>query len=454
MCVALVLGLGCHDQAKPTEPPIASADAAVAPVAVNAVASADATVAAVAPAPVPGPAAPADAAVAAIGSSATSSIGASSGSGVEMIDSAKLIFRVVACGGDGPLPDAMSHGDAALAAKLQKIVDAHCAALKPYMDKFRAEYFDTARKWFVAHEPKDLPTTVVYPFGGGDVVSALVAFPDATEITTMSLELAGDPRHLTDLSPADLEKSLHAFRVEIGALIWVGSNSSINLSDQQRNAIPAQLSSHLLGLATGGYEPTSVRYFVLADDGAIHYLDQSELDADTKNGKSLRGNWKSPAFAQSFANVEVRYRKIGETTERVHRHIAWNLANDNLVAHPEVLKHLEAKGKVSICVKGASYLLWLGDFSTIRKYLLDHLVWMVSDSTGIPPNLATGMHQEAFGTFDAPIIDKVEGRREDFASRKLWAATKQPMPFRFGYLDKHNHKHVMITTPAAAPATP
>jgi hypothetical protein len=76
----------------------------------------------------------------------------------------------------------------------------------------------------------------------------------------------------------------------------------------------------------------------------------------------------------------------------------------------------------------------------------------VSDSTGIPPNLATGMQQEAFGTFDAPIIDKVEGRREDFASRKLWAATKQPMPFRFGYLDKDNHKHLMITKPAAAKA--
>jgi hypothetical protein len=372
---------------------------------------------------------------------------------VNFIDDGKLLYRVVACGGgEGPLPDSITHGDADRAAKLQVIVDKHCAALKPYMDKFRAEYFETARAWFVAHEPKDLPTTVVYPFGGGDVVSALVAFPDATEITTLSLELAGDPRHLGTLSPADLEKSLHAFRVEIGALIWVGSNSSINLSDQQRNAIPAQLSSHLLGLATGGYELVGLRYFSLDDKGAIHYLEQADLDADTKNGKSLRGNWKSPAFAQSFANVEVRYRKPGETTERVHRHIAWNLGNDYVAAHPEVLRHLEAKGKVSVCVKGASYLLWLGDFSTVRQYLLDHLAWMVSDSTGIPPNLATGMQQEAFGTFDAPIIDKVEGRREDLASRKLWHATKQPMPFRFGYLDKHNHKHVMITKPAGTPA--
>ena len=435
MGVALA-AVACHDQAAPTDPPVQ-----VPPAQVQ----------------VPPPARAPDAAAAAVVAPGSGSGGAGSSSpaappdGVELIADARLLFRVVACGGDGPLPAEMSHGDPARAAKVQKIVDAHCAALKPYMDKFRAEYFDTARAWFVAHEPKDLPATVVYPFGGGDVVSALVAFPDATEITTMSLELAGDPRHLPDLSPADLEKSLHAFRVEIGALIWVGSNSSLNLSDQQRNAIPAQLSSHLLGLATGGYEPTSVRYFVLADDGAVHYLDQAELDADPKHGKALRGNWKSPAFAQAFANVEVRYRKVGETTERVHRHIAWNLANDNLKAHPEVLRHLETKGRVSVCVKGASYLLWLADFSTIRQYLLDHLVWMVSDSTGIPPNLAPGMLQEAFGRFEAPIIDKVEGRKEDLAARKLWHGAKQPMPFRFGYLDKANHKHVMITKPASPP---
>ena len=46
-----------------------------------------------------------------------------------------------------------------------------------------------------------MPKTVVYPFGGGDLLSALVAFPDATEITTISLEQAGDPRRLRTLTP-------------------------------------------------------------------------------------------------------------------------------------------------------------------------------------------------------------------------------------------------------------
>ena len=347
------------------------------------------------------------------------------------------MLRVAACGGDAAVPPAWA-----------EVVDKHCKAILPYVEKYRRDYFGKARAWFVAKEPNDLPTTVVYPFGGGDLISALVAFPDATDITTISLELAGDPRHMAELAPDELDRNLEAFRKELGLLVANGSNSSINLSNAQRNLVPAQLASHLLGLVAGGFEPVAVRYFTLDDDGAIHYLERAEIDADTARGKSLRGNWKTPAFAQSFANVEIQYRKPGETALRVHRHIAWNLADAYLRAHPGVLRYLEAKGRVTVLVKGASYLLWLGDFSLIRGYLLDHLAWMLSDSTGIPPTYARGMTQETYGAFHGPIVDKVAGRPEDDAMRELWKKNRsRAMPFRFGYLDLDGDAHVMITRP-------
>ncbi len=224
----------------------------------------------------------------------------------------------------------MTHGDADRAAKLTEVVAAHCKALAPQMAKYRDDYFTKARAWFVDHEPKDLPKTVVYAFGGGDLVSALVAFPDATEITTMSLELAGDPRKLADLSPDQLAHDLAAFRKDLGLLIANGSNLSTNLSEAQRNAIAAQLSSHLLGMSTGGYEPVSARFFGLDDAGAIHYFTDEEINGDTKSGKSLSGAWSRPGFAQSFQNVEVEYRAIGSTDTRTFRHIAWNLGDDYL----------------------------------------------------------------------------------------------------------------------------
>ncbi|MEO7736103.1 MAG: hypothetical protein ABIY55_34415, partial [Kofleriaceae bacterium] len=323
--------------------------------------------------------------------------------------------------------------------------------------EFRTTYFENGRAWFDGVVPKDLPATVVYPFGGGDLLSALVAFPTATEITTISLELAGDPRRLRTLSPAAVERSLGALRAEIGGLISVGSNTSENLSNQQRNDLPGQVSSFLLGLVAGGYEPVAMRYFTLDDTGQIHYLAQAEIDeldkqAEKSHSKSLKHDWQSPSFSHAFANVEIQYRKPGETQLRVHRHIGWNLGDDYLGKHPELIRHLEKKGMVTMLTKGASYLLWRGDFSVIRGYMLDHLTWMLSDSTGIPPTFAkpAGMIQETYGHYNGAFLESAGGNRHDDAFIALWHDQKaRRLPFRFGYVDKDKQAHLVVTRPKA-----
>ena len=364
--------------------------------------------------------------------------------GADFIADAKLLYRIAACGGEAPV-------DAAL----QKIVDHHCKVITDKLDKFRTVYFDKGREWFDKVEPKDLPKTVVYPFGGGDLLSALVAFPDATEITTVSLELAGDPRRLRTLTPAQVDASLGALRAEIGGLISVGSNTSSNLSAQQQNDLPGQVSSFMLGLVAGGYEPVSMRYFTLDDAGEIHYLEQAEIDAMDKEAaahrpKSLKHDWQSPNFSAAFANVELRYRKIGEQTIRVHRHIAWNLGDSYLQTHPQLIRHLEKKGQVTVLVKGASYLLWRGDFGRIRDYLLDHLAWMLSDSTGIPPSYAhsAGMVQETYGYYDGAFLEGAQDSKADEAFVDLWKSQRRrSLPFRFGYVDKDKQAHLLVTKP-------
>jgi hypothetical protein len=360
----------------------------------------------------------------------------------EFIRDAKLLYTVAACGPGEVDPS------------IQKIVEHHCKAINDRLAKFRALYFDKGRTWFDKVVPSDVPTTVVYPFGGGDLLSALVAFPNATEITTISLELAGDPRRLETLKPAQVEMSLGALRAEIGGLISVGSNTSENLSSGQQNDLPDQVSSFLLGLVAGGYEPVSMRYFTLDDAGEIHYLDEAEIDEmDKAAAKSLKHDWKPPTFSPAFANVEIQYRRIGETGEnqiRVHRHIAWNLSNDYMTKHPQLIHHLEKKGQVTVLVKGASYLLWRGDFSRIREYLLDHLAWMLSDSTGIPPKYArpAGMIQETYGYYTGAFLEGAQASPNDADMIDLWHAQKRrSLPFRFGYVDKDKQAHLLVTRP-------
>lgn len=372
--------------------------------------------------------------------------------GVDFIADAKLLYRVAACGNaDQPLPEAMTKGDEKTQKAVTKIVDRHCKRILEYMTKFRAQYFEKGRTWFDEVVPKTVPSTVVYPFGGGDLISALVAFPTATEITTISLEQSGDPRRIGKLTPNQLDSSLGVLRKDIGGLISVGSNTSENLSAGQRNDLPGQVSSFLMGLVAGGYEPVSMRYFTLDETGAIHYLEQAEIDAaDTKKGASLKGDWQDPAFSPAFSNVEIQYRKIGDTVVRTHRHIGWNLGDTYLQKNPQLLKHLEKKGQVTLLTKGASYLLWRGDFSLIRNYMLDHLAWMLSDSTGIPPAYArqSKMVQETYGYYNGAFLEGAQDGRHDQAFIELWKSQKRRrLPFRFGYVDKDKQAHLVVTRP-------
>jgi hypothetical protein len=375
--------------------------------------------------------------------------------GAAFLDDATLLYRIAACGeGDDPV-ERLLGGDPKIGARVAKIVEQHCNAIHARLAEFRTTYFDKGRTWFERVVPGNVPRTVVYPFGGGDLLSALVAFPDATEITTISLELAGDPRRLRTLTPVALERSLGALRIDIGGLISVGSNTSENLSNQQRNDLPGQVSSFLLGLVAGGYVVTAMRYFTLDDTGAVHYLDKAEIDeidqkARKNQPRSLKHDWLPPSFSQAFANVEIQYRRPGESELRVHRHIAWNLGDPYLAKHPQLLRHLEKKGRVTMLTKGASYLLYRGDFSLIRGYMLDHLAWMLSDSTGIPPTYArpAGMIQETYGRYQGAFLEGAQANRHDESFVELWKSqTARRLPFRFGYVDKDKQAHVVVTRP-------
>lgn len=389
----------------------------------------------------------------ALGLSATARTAAAEGA--DFTADAKLLYRVAACGhADQPLPDALTKGDAKRTKELTKIVDGHCKRILEYMAKFRAQYFEKGRAWFDEVVPKTVPATVVYPFGGGDLISALVAFPTATEITTISLEQSGDPRRISTLTPAQLSSSLGVLRRDIGGLISVGSNTSENLSAGQRNDLPGQVASFLMGLVAGGYEPVGMRYFTLDDAGAIEYLEQADIDAlDKEKGKSLKGDWQDPAFSPAFVNVEIQYRKIGETAVRVHRHIGWNLGDSYMTKNPQLVRHLAKKGDVALLVKGASYLLWRSDFSLIRDYMLGHLAWMLSDSTGIPPYYAkqANMVQETYGYYAGAFLEGAQDGKHDQAFIELWRTQKKRrLPFRFGYVDKEKQAHLVVTRPRPA----
>jgi len=365
---------------------------------------------------------------------------------VDFIADAKLYYRVVACKGSDPIPATLD----------APTVEKHCTEMAKRYERFDEKYVTPAQAFFAQLRPASTPTTIVYPFGGGDLASALVTYPDAKEITTISLEHAGDPTRLAKLQKKwQLNASLSAYRAAIYGLLTLNDSTSENMRKLEKGGIPGQLSFHLTGMAALGFEPVSLKFLRLADDGTIHYLTQADFDAlAPKKAKKKKGGWVDTDFSEAFTNMELSFRRAGDASAPVvvHRHFAWNLGDKGFKGSA-LEKHLLAKGKIAALTKAASYLIWNGGFSGIRNYLLANMTWMASDATGIPPRWAkkAGFEIVTYGTFKGPFLEDADINIGEEMVR-MWATQpRRKLPFRYGYPDSEKNLHLMITKPVEKP---
>jgi len=347
---------------------------------------------------------------------------------LDFIPVTQTLARVAACAAVGKIPEQFD----------ARVVDKHCQQLAALEAKWRQTWLAQAQPFFAAVVPRDVPPTVVYPFGGGDLLTALVVYPNATEITTLSLEPAGDPRSINALAPGELDSMLGDVREKVNHLLHYGHSKTTDMGKLPKSKLPGDLTYALVALEINQFDPVAVRFFRLGPQGEVIYMTGDDI-ANMPESKTRR----SP-----FANLEIQYVPRGSGSggpRRTFRHIAANLDDKHMAADPSVLRHLEPKGPVAAITKAASYLLWWNTFSHIREYLLRNMVWMISDSTGIPPDEATaaGFEQIPYGRFDGPFLGG--GIRPTEVFRKLWAEKAQPLAFRFGYPDIGNHDHLLIT---------
>jgi hypothetical protein len=361
--------------------------------------------------------------------------------GVDFAAEARILYRVVACGGDTALPANVN----------PHIVATHCQLLKARMARYRRLYLARAKPFLAALRPPHLPDKVVYPFGGGDLLSALTTYPDARQITTLSLELSGDPRRIMNIDDERLDQSLDLIDRTVGALLAANDSTSESLKATQQGDLPGQLSYFLVALAVHGYEPVGLRYFHVQADGSLHYYAMDEIRTMEKRlARQRNGQWTSPDFSEAFANSELVFRPIGRTGPlRIHRHLGANLRDDSLRKSSPTLHYLERQGRVAAMTKAASYCLWNPLFSRIRNYLLQNMDFMISDATGIPPEIAhqAGFLEETYGSFHrAMCFDDCPSDEYSDQFRDLWASQPhRKLDFRYGYVDADSSNHLLVT---------
>jgi len=346
----------------------------------------------------------------------------------ELVEDARALLVVGACA-EGPLPASIK----------PTTVAGYCKRVRAAQQEYKDKWVAPARDFFAAHVPKDIPKIVVYPFAGGDLTTALTVYPDAEEITTLSLEPAGDPRALAKLDDRALKGALAVVEKELTSFYRKDFSVTMNMIGAMRGGeLPTQLIFSLSALAIHGYEPVSLRYFRLTKQGEVVYLTEADfVKLDAIKNTSQRNH--------ALANMELRFHKKGDKREQVYRHIEANLDDKHLKVDPSALAYLEKKSAVAAMTKAASYLLTFDDFSSIRKYIVEHVVWMVSDSTGLPPKigLPAGFDYEVYGAYE--LSNMAAGAAVTPQWRALYKAQpKRDLPFRFGYPDKKLRGHLII----------
>ncbi len=360
-------------------------------------------------------------------------------------------YKWVACGD----AEVTAHAqDVALDGARAKVVAEHCKWMKARYAEYTKKFVTKASAFFAEVRPAGLPAKVVYPFGGGDVVSAMVVYPDADEVTTISLEHAGDPTRLGQLTAKELKTHLATFRKVVRGLLTYTDSASATLRKLEKGPIPGQLSFFVTGMAVLGYVPQRLRYFRLEADGTIHYFTVAEVSQlETKKATRKSRGWVDTDWSEVYTSSELEFAKVGDPADIViHRHLAANLDDEHFLGS-SLEKHLDAKGaRVSAMTKASSYLLWQDAFAGIRTWIGTHLAWMVSDSTGIPPRhaAAMGLEQTAYGKFG--VAKYYANKKDTEAFAALWKSKKRKLPFRFGYLDTDGNAGLLITAPAATGA--
>lgn len=372
---------------------------------------------------------------------------AEAGKGRDFTPEAKALYAVAACG-EAPPPGY----DA-------RAVTAHCKELGGIISSWRKNWRDKASPFFEKLLANGYPTTVVYPFGGGDLSTVLTVYPNATEYTTLSLEGMGDPRPITPLAEpkhaAQLKPRLDKLRRVMAANLGWAWNTTIQLSidsSESGSTLPGILSIALAALDANGYEPLAVRYFKLGNEGDVQYITQADVDAfDAARPKTGRVRHKVTHSVQQglFNNVEIVFRKKGDAAapKKTFRHITGDLSDAGLAQNPAPLAHLAKKTDIAAMTKAASYLLWKMEFSKIRNYLLGNMKVMLSDDTGVPPRYAkpAGFTQEVWGSYGGTFFAWARGDVERELIAYWKDQPKRKMPFRFGYYDRRRTPVLLYT---------
>jgi hypothetical protein len=254
-------------------------------------------------------------------------------------------------------------------------------------------------------------TTMFYMFSGPDFIYANAFYPKATTYVLSALEPVGSVPDLTKLPRDGVGAALYDIERSMSSILsfsfFITKHMKVDLKASELNGTLPIL---YVALARTGKTIREVSLITLDGEGAVH--------AD------------SASAANATRGVRITFAG-SDGVEKTLYFFSTDLSNSS-VKSSGFLKFCDTLAPGDSLIKSASYLLYAGNFSTVRGFLLNKSAAIIQDDSGIPLGNynPSKWRFSPFGRYAGPI-SKFPGKYQEQYAELFTRA--QPIDFGIGY---------------------
>jgi hypothetical protein len=274
--------------------------------------------------------------------------------------------------------------------------------------------------------------TMFYMFSGPDFLYADAFYSKATTYVLSALEPPGSVPDLMKLPPGGLDPALNNVEHSMGSILnfsfFITKRMKVDLRAGQLNGTLPIL--YVL-LARSGETIRDVSPVALDNKGAAYFTNE-KTGPNATHGVRI-------VFAGSDGEQKTLY------------YFSTDLSNSSVKASG-FLKFCATLAPGNSLIKSASYLLYAGNFSTVRDFILANSATIIQDDSGIPLTDYDPRKWRffPFGRYVGPIAE-FPGRYQP-AYAELFKRS-QPMDFGIGYRWRSYESNLLLSVKLPADAS-
>lgn len=256
------------------------------------------------------------------------------------------------------------------------------------------------------------PRTLLYPFGGPDLLYATALFPQASNYVLLGLEPAGWLPDLENAEPGAVIGSLQRLNVAMDSHLKHGY------------FITKDMKNDLAGGPMPGVTPILLASLAL-------------MDARVESVETINAAGRS--------GVDIRFRLPGGGSRRAI-YVSGDLSNGGFNA--SYRSWVSSYGGSVAYFKAASYLMHDSGFSGIRDWILGNCRAVVQDDSGIPYRYydSSKWNIRLFGDYNAPIELFAKHSQGDLRAAYQAIGGGPAIPFGSGYHMRPDNANLMVAT--------